>query len=95
MSLLMRCFLHKPRGPGSEEFFALFATDIKRDQLHEIVQGSYNKFDATEIAPIVKLSESCSVLELFHGPTLAFKDFALQFLGNLYEYPLQCHKISI
>ena len=71
-----------------EEFFALFATDIKRDELHEIVQGSYNKFDATEIAPIVKLSESCSVLELFHGPTLAFKDFALQLLGNFYAHQI-------
>ncbi len=71
-----------------EEFFALFATDIKRDELHEIVQGSYNKFDVTEIAPIVKLSESCSVLELFHGPTLAFKDFALQLLGNFYAHQI-------
>ena len=71
-----------------EEFFALFATDIQKDQLHEIVQASYDKFDVTEIAPIVKLSESCSVLELFHGPTLAFKDFALQLLGNFYAHQI-------
>jgi len=68
-----------------EAFFALFATDIDRDELHAIVQRSYTKFDDPEIAPIKQLSEDCSVLELFHGPTLAFKDFALQLLGNLYE----------
>jgi threonine synthase len=68
-----------------EAFFALFATDLDRAELHRIVQRSYTKFDAPEIAPIHQLSAECSVLELFHGPTLAFKDFALQLLGNFYE----------
>jgi threonine synthase len=68
-----------------EAFFALFATDIDREELHSIVQRSYTKFDHEDVAPIVKLSDDLFVLELFHGPTLAFKDFALQFLGNLYE----------
>jgi threonine synthase len=68
-----------------EDFFALFATDIERDELRAIVQRSYTKFDDPEIAPIRKLSCDRYVLELFHGPTLAFKDFALQLLGNLYE----------
>jgi len=39
----------------------------------------------TEVTPIVKL-EQFLVLELFHGPTFAFKDVALQFLGNLFEF---------
>jgi len=68
-----------------EAFFAVFATDLERSELHTIVQRSYLKFDHPEIAPIRKLSDSLSVLELFHGPTLAFKDFALQLLGNLYQ----------
>lgn len=42
----------------------------------------------TEVTPVIKLSD-VSVLELFHGPTFAFKDVALQFLGNLFEYFLQ------
>ena len=51
--------------------------------------NSYLSFDDPAIAPILKLDENLSVLELFHGPTLAFKDFALQFLGNLYEYQIK------
>jgi threonine synthase len=67
-----------------EEFFALFA-DFSRAKLSEIVQKAYTRFDVPEIAPLKKLDEKTFVLELFHGPTLAFKDFALQLLGGLYE----------
>jgi threonine synthase len=67
-----------------EEFFALFA-DLDRADLHRIVKSAYTRFDVPEIAPLVKLDEATYVLELFHGPTLAFKDFALQLLGGLYE----------
>lgn len=68
-----------------EAFLAIFATDIDRAELHGIVARSYTTFDHADIAPIKKLSDERFVLELFHGPTLAFKDFALQLLGNLYE----------
>ena len=68
-----------------EVFFAVFATDIDSAELKEVVARSYTKFDHADIAPIVKLDDDRYVLELFHGPTLAFKDFALQLLGNLYE----------
>lgn len=70
-------------------FFALFATDIPKQALDEIIDRSYLSFDDPAIAPIRQLDENLSVLELFHGPTLAFKDFALQFLGNLYEYQIK------
>jgi threonine synthase len=80
-----------------EAFFAIFATDIDRAELNGIVSRSYTKFDHAEIAPIVKLSDELFVLELFHGPTLAFKDFALQLLGNLYEAQIARtgHPISV
>ena len=68
-----------------DAFFALFATDIDRDELRRIVGQSYRTFSHPEIAPTRKLGDDCFVLELFHGPTLAFKDFALQLLGNIYE----------
>ena len=68
-----------------EAFFSAFATDIDRAELKGIVERSYTEFDDPEIAPIRKLADDLFVLELFHGPTLAFKDFALQLLGNFYE----------
>lgn len=70
------------------EFLRAFATDLPPRTLHELVAKSYTKFDSPEIAPLKKLGPKLYVLELFHGPTLAFKDFALQLLGNLYEH--QC-----
>ena len=69
------------------EFFSLFV-DFDKETLAEIVHRSYQQFDHPQIAPLVSLEEDLQVLELFHGPTLAFKDFALQLLGNLYEYQI-------
>ncbi|MFP4540071.1 MAG: threonine synthase [Opitutales bacterium] len=69
----------------SEAFFRLFATDLEPAVLADCVARSYARFDHAEIAPLRTLEDGLHVLELFHGPTLAFKDFALQLLGNLYE----------
>jgi threonine synthase len=70
------------------EFLSRFATDIPAETLRALIHKSYTTFTHADIAPIVKLDERTYVLELFHGPTLAFKDFALQLLGNLYGH--QC-----
>src|SRR5450432_866049 len=70
------------------EFLRLFATDIPDDVLEPMIHRSHGRFTHPAVAPLRKLDERTWVLELFHGPTLAFKDFALQLLGNLYEY--QC-----
>lgn len=70
------------------EFISLFADDIAREDIERIAERSYSNFDDPAIAPLKKLGNGLYILELFHGPTLAFKDFALQFLGNLYEYLL-------
>ncbi|OIQ98847.1 threonine synthase [mine drainage metagenome] len=67
------------------EFFSFFATDIPPAELGAMAERAYRTFDHKDVAPLVRLDERTFVLELFHGPTLAFKDFALQFLGNLYE----------
>lgn len=72
------------------EFMGVFATDIPEDTLGRIVRRSYATFSHPEIAPLQRLDARTAVLELFHGPTLAFKDFALQLLGNLYGY--QCER---
>ena len=65
-------------------FLRIFADDLDEAVLSRVASASYVRFDSDEVAPIVPLGENLSVLELFHGPTLAFKDFALQLLGNLY-----------
>lgn len=65
-----------------------FVTDIPAADLKELVDRSYSTFTDAEITPIVKHGD-CHIMELFHGPTLAFKDVALQFLGNVFEYLLK------
>jgi len=62
--------------------------------LEQIINKSYQTFDTKEIVKLKKLG-SLHLLELFHGPTLAFKDLALQFLGNIFAYFLQKRNQSL
>lgn len=59
------------------------------EELREIVDDTYAQFRHEGIAPLVQLGHNEWVLELFHGPTLAFKDFALQLLGRLFDHVLE------
>lgn len=61
--------------------------EIPRDHLRELVERSYATFTHPEVTPVVEIGD-LRILELFHGPTAAFKDVALQLLGNLFEYLL-------
>ena len=70
----------------SLEIMLLFTSNrIPRKELKPLIEQSYNTFRHPEITP-VKSVEGLHILELFHGPTFAFKDVALQFLCNLFEY---------
>ncbi len=69
------------------EVLSLFA-DLDRADLSRLVRRSYAGFTAAEVTPVVPVGP-VHILELFHGPTLAFKDVALQFLGHLFEHILQ------
>lgn len=62
--------------------------EISDSELRDIVQRSYSTFRHPDVVPTVPLDKSQNIhlLELFHGPTFAFKDVALQFLGNLFEF---------
>ena len=66
--------------------------DIDSDILYGILKQAYSNFYNDEIALFKKLENNIYVLELFHGPTLAFKDFALQFLGHMFDYLLENQK---
>jgi len=69
------------------QIISRFATDIPAADLKSLIDRSYASFTHPEITPVVK-QDDLHILELFHGPTLAFKDVALQLLGNLFEYLL-------
>ncbi len=62
--------------------------DMSREELVDLVSRSYASFSHPEITPLVEAGNT-RILELFHGPTAAFKDVALQFLGNLFEFLLE------
>ena len=60
---------------------------IEKDNLYELVKRSYSSFRSEEVVKLRKVG-NFNILELFHGPTLAFKDIAMQLIGNFYEYYL-------
>jgi threonine synthase len=64
------------------------AASFSDAELRGAIEAAYADFDAPEIAPLVELGEGRYLLELFHGPTLAFKDIAMQILGQLFSRAL-------
>jgi len=72
----------------SVEVLSLYISEdeISRDDLRKLAEKSYGTFRHPDITPLQQLGEKLFVLELFHGPTFAFKDVALQLLGNLFEF---------
>lgn len=58
----------------------------------ELIKNAYSRFHHQAIVPLTQIDQGSYLLELFHGPTLAFKDVALQLLGQLFNYTL--HKRS-
>ena len=72
----------------STEIINLFSSDfISKDDLSSLIKKSYSTFREKDVVKISNIGD-LKLLELFHGPTLAFKDIAMQFIGNLYEYYL-------
>ncbi|HSL58037.1 MAG TPA: threonine synthase [Acidimicrobiales bacterium] len=65
------------------------APDLSRDELAAMVDDAYATFDHPDVAPLRELADGTWLLELFHGPTLAFKDVALQLVGRLFDHELR------
>ncbi|MBN8431150.1 threonine synthase [Microbulbifer salipaludis] len=63
--------------------------DLTEDEMRGAIERAYASFRHDAIAPLVQTGHNEWVLELFQGPTLAFKDFALQFLGQLFDLLLK------
>jgi len=67
-----------------------FADDLPAEALHALIDKTYTAalFRTEDITPLTPIGDSVWLLELSNGPTLAFKDLAMQLLGNLFEYAL-------
>ncbi len=77
------------------EIIYLYTGDfLSKKELNEIVKKSYSNFREKDVVKIVELNQ-LKILELFHGPTLAFKDIAMQLIGNMYEHHLKSNNKTI
>lgn len=79
----------KPYPQIAVEVLKPFIGDVlTQSQLESIVNDAYSRFRHQSIAPLVQIGPDEWVMELFHGPTLAFKDVAMQVLARLYDHVL-------
>ena len=70
---------------ATEIIFNFCSGEIEKEELSSLIQKSYSGFKDKEVVNLKKIGE-IDLLELYHGPTLAFKDIAMQVIGNLYDY---------
>ena len=81
------------------EVLSLYIDDIPADDLRALCRKTYTQavFGSVEIVPLRSLEPGLYLEELSNGPTLAFKDMAMQLLGNLFEYELnrRCEELNI
>ncbi len=73
----------------SAEILSLFFDEIEKPELLKMTESAYASFDVPNTIPIKKIEKKLFVMELFHGPTLAFKDVALQMLPRLMAKALE------
>jgi threonine synthase len=82
-------FAGRPYAEVAVDVITPFVGDaIDAADLARMAQEAYGAFRHPAVAPLVQLADNRFVLELFHGPTLAFKDLAMQFLGRLMDHAL-------
>ncbi|MEC7714934.1 MAG: threonine synthase [Actinomycetota bacterium] len=74
---------------ASEIIYPFTKDSIDKDELSDLIHRAYGSFSAEDIVPMKCLNSKLWIAELFHGPTLAFKDIALQLVGELFENQLQ------
>ena len=70
---------------ATEIIFNFCEDEVSKNELQSLIQKSYNNFKNEEVVNLKKLGD-INLLELYNGPTLAFKDIAMQVIGNLYEH---------
>jgi len=70
---------------ATEIIFNFCKKDIEKDQLQTLIEKAYGNFKNKEVVNLKKVGD-INLLELYHGPTLAFKDIAMQVIGNMYDH---------
>ena len=70
------------------------ADEFSESEIKDLIKKSYKNFRVQDVVTINKIG-NINLLELFHGPTLAFKDIAMQVIGNMYENILEKNKLKI
>lgn len=75
----------------AKEILALYLDDFSAEEISTMVDAAYDasRFDDAEVAPVVKIHDGLFALELWHGPTAAFKDMALQLLPHLLVHSMK------
>jgi threonine synthase len=79
---------------AKEIIYPFIGDFMTANELSDIVDKSYSVFRKDNVVDLIKLGDT-KILELFHGPTLAFKDIAMQLLGNFYEHYLKKNNNNI
>jgi len=86
----LRSFVDQPYVKvAAEVMYPFVAEDYDRAEWDALVTGAYQNFAHTEVAPLRQIGAGEWLMELFHGPTLAFKDVAMQLLGPLFDRALE------
>ncbi|MBT95128.1 MAG: threonine synthase [Acidimicrobiaceae bacterium] len=88
---------HSYKDLATEIIWPFVESSMEKHDLGRLVERAYDSFSADNIVPLKHIHSKLWIAELFHGPTLAFKDIALQLVGELFEFQLQndSEKITI
>ena len=82
-------FAGRPYADVAADLIGRFADDIEPSALGAMAREAYATFRHPAVCPLTQIGDNLFVLELFHGPTLAFKDVAMQLLGRLMDFVLE------
>jgi len=92
----LQSLLHKSYQERASYIINLFQTDFAKSEIETIIHDAYgNNFDTPQIAPLVHLKANQYLLELWHGPTAAFKDMALQLMPLFFQEAIKKNKSTL